>query len=91
MSGKYWIQSKPTSQYYKDEFGNRVEMCWADAVQLVNKYPVFEMKEVDDSYSYSFLTKSAKLKLRDSIYHNASGYSFLTKSAKLKRLFHQPP
>ena len=26
-------------------------MCWADAVQLVNKYPIFEMKEVDDSYT----------------------------------------
>ena len=51
MNGKYWIQSKRTSRYSKDEFGNRVEMCWAEAVQLVNKYSIFEMKEVDDSYT----------------------------------------
>lgn len=43
MSGKYWIQSKRTSQYYKDEFGNRVEMCWADAVQL----DMFAIQEVE--------------------------------------------
>ena len=58
MSGKYWIQSKRTSQYYKDEFGNRVEMCWADAVQLVNKCPVFEMREVVASYTQKDLKLS---------------------------------
>lgn len=51
MSGKYWIQGKYTKRYSKDEFGNRVEMCWADAVQLVNKYPAFDMIEINDSYT----------------------------------------
>ena len=34
---------------------------------------------------YSFLTKSAKLKLMDSVPVTMNCYSFLTKSAKLKR------
>ena len=36
-------------------------------------------------FSYSFLTKSAKLKLLWKSNQELSGYSFLTKSAKLKR------
>ena len=35
---------------------------------------------------YSFLTKSAKIKLGQNMASNASCYSFLTKSAKIKLL-----
>ena len=44
-----------------------------------------EMIEIEGAVSYSFLTKSAKLKLEPTLWRIEFGYSFLTKSAKLKR------
>jgi hypothetical protein len=63
MNGKYWIQGKYTGRYFIDGFGNRLEIYWADAVQLVNDHPEFEMIEVDDSYT----PKEVKLSGPDAI------------------------
>ena len=43
------------------------------------------MRAIASVTSYSFLTKSAKLKLLNWFEWNRDSYSFLTKSAKLKQ------
>ncbi len=40
---------------------------------------------------YSFLTKSAKIKLHGALFDEVHGYSFLTKSAKIKLDPPEPP